>query len=147
MPDDASRCTRVETGPVLGFLRITLFGAGTWITLQQSRSWGKTQAEAIREYQSQGAFLAEDFAYMAAVGLRYYLPPALEYLRSSGDGDFVHGLMCSLHVQVRHRKPLPGDVVDMMKQAARYCDAHRDKFGLDPEEELFDDYVRTILRA
>src|SRR6266511_4509203 len=71
---------------------------------------GKTQAEAIREYQSQGAFLAEDFAYMAAVGLRYYLPPALEYLRSSGDGDFVHGLMCSLHVQVRHRKPLPGDV-------------------------------------
>jgi len=58
---------------------------------------GKNQAGAVREYRKRGSYLTEDFAYMAADGLRYYLPPALDYLREGPDGDydFCHGLMWS----------------------------------------------------
>src|SRR5262252_4657104 len=59
---------------------------------------GKTQSEARRMYPEGGYYLTEDFTYMAPAGLRYYLVPALDYLRSdesAGDCDFCNGLMCS----------------------------------------------------
>ena len=36
---------------------------------------GKSQDDALREFQDRGSLPTEDFAYMAADGLRYYLPP------------------------------------------------------------------------
>src|SRR5258708_272595 len=107
---------------------------------------GMSQAEARRMVAKNGSYLTEDFTYMAPPGLRYYLPPVLDYLRaeeSAGDGDFCHGLLSSLYCQVTLYHP-PPDVLSVIKEMATFCDAHRDKFGLAAEEELFDKYVRTI---
>lgn len=111
---------------------------------------GKTQAEARKMYPTGGLYLTEDFTYMAADGLRYYLPPALDYLRaaeSEHDWEFCHGLMCSLYCQVTASQPLPADVLALVKEIAIFCDGHRQKFGLEPDEELFDEYVRCIQGA
>jgi hypothetical protein len=108
---------------------------------------GKTQADARKLYPSGGLHLTEDFTYMASAGLSYYLPPAFDYLRddeSTHDWEFCHGLLCSLSCQfTSHRRPT-SDVVLLIKEIARYCDSHREKFGLEAQEDLFDGYLRTI---
>jgi len=111
---------------------------------------GKTQADARKMYPSGRGFSTEDFTYMALDGLRYYLPPAFDYLRdaeSAHDQEFCHGLLCSLSCQVRPRHRLAADVLLLIKDIAAYCDAHRAKFGLEGPEELFDEYVQEIRAA
>jgi hypothetical protein len=110
----------------------------------------KTQAEARKMYPTGGIHLTEDFTYMAVDGLRYYLPPALDYLRapeSEHDWEFCHGLMCSLYCQVTASPALPAEVLTLVKEIATFCDGHRQKFGLEAEEKLFDEYVRGIQAA
>jgi hypothetical protein len=104
---------------------------------------GKTQTEAFEMCGCNSA-VTEDFTYMAAAGLCYYLPPALAYLESDesdGDWDFASGLMCALSSQVAifgmRGKPLA-----LIRQIAEYCDSHRDKFSI--SDELFDDYLAKI---
>jgi hypothetical protein len=111
---------------------------------------GKSQADARTMFPTGGTYITEDFTYMAPEGLRYYLPPALDYLRaeeSSNDWEFCHGLMCSLYCQMTSSTQLPAGVVSLIKEIAIFCDAHRQKFCLEPEEELFDKYVQTIFAA
>src|SRR5690349_7515938 len=106
---------------------------------------GKTQAEARRMYPHGGLHITEDFTYMASDGLRYYLQPAFDYLRdeeSAHDWDFCRGLLGSLSCQARSSPALAADVLALMKEIATYCDSHREKFELDPQEELFDEYLR-----
>ena len=55
--------------------------------------------------------------------------------------------MTSLYVQFGVRRRPPLDVLELMREMALYCDAHREKFGLPAEEELFDDYVTKIVRT
>jgi hypothetical protein len=108
---------------------------------------GKTQADARKMYPSGGTYLTEDFTYMTSDGLRYYLPPALDYLRddeSAHDWEFCHGLMCSLSCHFGSRCRLAADVVVLVQEIARYCDSHREKFGLSSQEELFDQYLKSI---
>jgi len=110
---------------------------------------GKMQTEVVELY-ARGMAVTEYFAYMGAGGLRYYLPPARGYLqsdRAANNREFCHGLMCSLYVQAGNRRPLPADVVDIMKDIARYCDNNRAKFHLDDQEGLFDQCIKTILAA
>ena len=111
---------------------------------------GKNQSEARKMFPNGGTYITEDFTYMAPGGLRYYLPPAFEYLRaeeSTDDWEFCHGLMCSLYCQVRSSSPLPTDVLSLFKEISAFCDGHRQKFCLQPEEELFDKYVLGIREA
>lgn len=110
---------------------------------------GKTQAEARKMYPSGGLYLTEDFTYMAPGGLRYYLPPAFDYLRADAathDWEFCHGLMCSLSCHFIHGR-LDADIVTFIKEIAQYCDSHREKFDLDAQEDLFDGYLRKIFAA
>ena len=108
---------------------------------------GKTQADARKLYPSGGLHLTEDFTYMTCDGLRYYLPPAFDYLRDDESTHDCHGLLCSLSCQFGpHRSPA-SDVVLLIKEIARYCDSRREKFGLDAQEDLFDGYLRTIFAA
>jgi hypothetical protein len=111
---------------------------------------GKTQADARKMYPTGQGFSTEDFTYMTSDGLRYYLPPAFDYLRddeSAHDWEFCHGLFCSLSCQFGpHRSPA-SDVALLIKEIARYCDSHREKFGLDPQEDLFDGYLQKIFAA
>jgi len=75
---------------------------------------GKSQAEARRMFAKGGIPITEDFTYMAPAGLRYYLPPAFDYLRaeqSIDDWEFCHGLLCSLYCQATSKCPLPLDVI------------------------------------
>jgi hypothetical protein len=111
---------------------------------------GKSQADARAMFPTGGTYSTEDFAYMAPDGLRYYLTPALDYLRaedSSNDWEFCHGLLCSLYSQTTSSQPLPENVLSLVKEIATFCDAHRQKFCLEPKEELFDKYVQTIFAA
>jgi hypothetical protein len=111
---------------------------------------GKTQAEARRMYPSGGIHLTEDFTYMAAAGLRYYLSPAFDYLRdeeSTHDWEFCHGLLCSLSCHFGSGSRPATDVVQLIQEVARYCDSHREKFCLDAEEDLFDGYLQKIYSA
>jgi len=109
---------------------------------------GKTQEDARHMYAGGGLHLTEDFTYMASDGLRYYLPPAFDYLcdeESRDDWEFCHGLMCALSGQ-QLRKLAP-DVLALVKAIATYCDGHREKFELEAREDLFDGYLRKIFAA
>jgi hypothetical protein len=111
---------------------------------------GKTQADARRMYPHVGMYTTEDFTYMASDGLRYYLPPAFDYLRdeeSANNWEFCHGLLCSLSCQVYPPHRLAADVLQLIKEIATYCDANREKFLLDEREELFDEYLQKIRAA
>jgi hypothetical protein len=107
---------------------------------------GKTQEQAVDMCKSSA--VTEDFTYMASAGLCYYLPAAFRYLESeeaTHHWEFAHGLMCALSSQVSIFG-MRGEPVTMIKQIADYCDAHREKFGLGPED-LFDEYLQKIRSA
>ena len=107
---------------------------------------GKTQDDAQR--MCRNSAVTEDFTYMAPPGLLYYLPAALAYLESDesmGHWEFAHGLMCALSSQVGTFS-LGGEPLVLINQIADYCDKHREKFNLTPED-LFDGYLATIRSA
>ncbi|MEQ8791377.1 MAG: hypothetical protein RIC55_34260 [Pirellulaceae bacterium] len=107
----------------------------------------KTQDDARQMYLHGGMYITEDFTYMASAGLRYYLPPAFDYLRddeSADDWEFCHGLLCSLSCQADRPQRLAADVLLLMKEIASYCDAQREKFGVEAENDLFEKYIRKI---
>jgi len=107
---------------------------------------GKTQAEAKEMCRS--AAVTEDFTYMAAEGLCFYLPAALSYLESDeseGHFEFAHGLMCALSSQVGIFGKR-GEPLILIRRIADYCDTHREKFALG-SEDLFDEYLQTIRSA
>jgi hypothetical protein len=111
---------------------------------------GKTQADTRKMYPTGRGFSTEDFTYMASDGLRYYLPPAFDYLRdaeSAHDWEFCHGLLCSLSCHFGSGSRPAADVVQLIQEIARYCDSHREKFELDPQEDLFDGYLQKIFAA
>jgi len=107
---------------------------------------GKTADEAGQMFRGNSA-VTEDFTYMTAVGLCYYLPPALSYLQSDEEGnwEFAHGLMCALSSQVG-TFGLRGEPLVLIKAIAEYLDNHRDKFGL-TSRDLFDRYLKIIREA
>jgi hypothetical protein len=107
---------------------------------------GKTQTEAKEMCRSSA--VTEDFTYMAAAGLCYYLPAVLSYLESEeadGHWEFAHGLMCALSSQVGIFG-MRGEPLVLIKQIADYCDTHREKFALG-SGDLFDEYLQTIRSA
>jgi hypothetical protein len=107
---------------------------------------GKTQEEA--KEMCRNSAVTEDFTYMAPAGLLYYLPAALNYLESedsTGHWEFAHGLMCALSSQVG-LFGMRGEPLVLIRQIAEYCDKHREKFNLTPED-LFDGYLDTIRSA
>lgn len=104
---------------------------------------GKTQEEVVEVFPRNPD--TEDFTYMAAAGLCYYLPAALIYLESeasTGDWEFAHGLMCALSTQVGIFG-MRGEPLGLIKRVAEYCNCHRDKFDI-TAEDLFDQYLQTI---
>jgi len=108
---------------------------------------GETQEDA-REMCRGNSSVTEDFTYMAAPGLCYYLPAALSYLTSDDstkDWDFAHGLMCALSSQVSIFG-MRGEPLILINQVAEYCDMHREKFDL-TAEDLFDGYLQKIRNA
>jgi hypothetical protein len=110
---------------------------------------GKSKEEAINLMKSTGG-ISEDFAYMAATGLRFYLEAALEYLKSdevaTEEWDFPNGLLCSLMCQVKHfnvdRAALP-----LIREVAEYCKNNSDKLGLDETCSLYQGYITSIEEA
>ena len=107
---------------------------------------GKTQAEA--RAMSRNSAITEDFTYLAAEGLCYYLPAALGYLESeesAGCWDFAHGLMCALATQAGIFG-MRGEPLVFIRRIADYCDTHREKFALG-SEDLLDEYLQTIRQA
>ena len=77
-------------------------------------------------FQQRTPPVTEDFPYMTAAGLCYYLPAALAYLQSdsaTGDWDFAHGLMCSLSCQAGITG-VRGGVLTRIREIAEYVDCH-----------------------
>lgn len=111
---------------------------------------GLNQDDARRFYVGRMHFLAEDFMWMAPAGLRYYLPPVLEYLKSEEgkeDGDAAHGILCSLSTQIQLHSPLPPDIVALSQEICACVKQHCKRFRISPREELFREYISTIENA
>lgn len=108
---------------------------------------GKTKEEAMALCKHQS--VAENFAYMSSVGLKFYLEAAFDYLKSNDvideDWDFPRGLLFSLYCQVSSGQA-DESVMPLIKQVADYCKNNTDKLGLDENCELFQKYIRFIER-
>lgn len=111
--------------------------------------FGKTQREIREALPRNGMLVAEDFKYMAPAGLLYYLPPAYDYLRddeSRGKFEFCLFLIGALSNQVQSSR-LPSEVLALIKEIANFCEAQREKFGFEPDDDLFDEYILRIWYA
>ena len=110
---------------------------------------GKTKEEAIELMNSTGG-ISEDFAYMAAEGLRFYLEAALEYLKGDAvateEWDFPTGLLCSLMCQIEHFN-VDSSLLPLIKEVGEYCKHHTEKLDLDEGCELYQGYIKSIEEA
>jgi hypothetical protein len=112
---------------------------------------GLTQGEARVAMEVEGIALADDFAYMADAGLRYYLPAAFDYLQSEqskNNFEFCLYLLCSLRIVIRRNNPAPAqDVAALIHEIARYCSSCPEKFDSNPGAAWsFADMIDDILR-
>lgn len=108
---------------------------------------GKSHDEARDHYSGRGHFITENFMWMAPQGLRFYLPPFLDYLQSEDgrrDREAAYGILCSLSVQIEEHPRLPEDIVDTAKQICSYVKQHCKRFGIDPNDELYREYLKII---
>jgi hypothetical protein len=110
---------------------------------------GKTQEDVEKMFNKyHGGGYTEDFTYMTAAGLCYYLPPAFNYLKSESsneDWEMAHGLMCALSSSITCFG-MSGDPIPLIKEIAEYCAANKSKFNID-DSELFDGYLTDIRNA
>jgi hypothetical protein len=77
---------------------------------------GKEQAQARAMFR-EASNVADDFAWMTEAGLRYYIPPVLEYLESDESShacEFAHFLLCSLYIQAG-RMSVARDVLGLIR--------------------------------
>lgn len=107
-------------------------------------------AEEFRKRLTSGnhwsGWSTEDLMYMAHDGLRYYLPVLFDYLQSSeskDDWEVSHGLLCSLSFQITFDW-FPDDLRVLAVEIADYVDANREKFDIEPDDELIAEYFKTI---
>ena len=107
---------------------------------------GKTKKEAIEIMNTAGG-ISEDFTYMDAEGLRFYLEAALQYLKSDAvateEWGFPIGLLCSLTCQIEHGE-VERSVLPLIKEVGEYCKLHTEKLDLDEGSELYQSYIKSI---
>ncbi len=111
---------------------------------------GLTQDDARQLFPGRMHYLTEDFMWMAAAGLAYYLPPVLEYLKSdegNHDWDAAHGILCSLATQIELSSRLPCEVTALAKEICAYMKEGCERYGISSDDELFSGYVATIENA
>jgi len=110
---------------------------------------GKTKEDAIELMKSTGG-ISEDFTYMAAIGLRFYLEAALEYLKGDDVADeewgFPTGLLCSLMCQVKYCN-VDSSVLPLIREVAEYCKNNTQKLDLDETCALYRGYIASIEEA
>lgn len=111
---------------------------------------GKTQAEARKMFEARRGFSTEDFMWMALEGLRYYIVPVEQYLRSyssRGALEFCHGLLSSLAFRVE-RGEIPPDLLRQIRRIADQIDMQRAKYDPVPlEDDILSEYIQTIRTA
>jgi hypothetical protein len=94
---------------------------------------GKTRDEAIRMFEQRAeANTADFYLFMSPVGLAYYLPAALAYLKSpasEGDDGFFDWIITALSVRCETDEHLPTEIRQMIHDIADYLKAHLKKFG------------------
>ncbi|HEY3965534.1 MAG TPA: hypothetical protein VGM05_13340 [Planctomycetaceae bacterium] len=112
---------------------------------------GKTADEAYDMYRSDDFVPGglEAFSYLSVRGLEYYLPPAIRYIESidsSGNNEFVSGLLSALSDQMFHEpirkcwsprippNPLPPHIVDSIRRLAEYVRLNLKKFEMKESE-------------
>src|SRR4051794_30033503 len=91
---------------------------------------GRSADEVYEMFRSTGFLYAEDFMWMAATGLMYYLAPAFRYIESpesDGDWEFVTGVVNSLGFQIKHYGAGP-ELADLTRLVANYVRGNLGKF-------------------
>jgi hypothetical protein len=110
---------------------------------------GRTKEDAIELMKKNGGS-SEDFSYMSATGLRFYLEAALDYLKGDEVAnevwDFPTGLLCSLMCQVKYSN-VDASVLPLIKEVGEYCKNHTAKLDLDDDCPLFQGYIKSIEEA
>lgn len=108
---------------------------------------GKSQEEARALYEARPYDITEYFMWMTPEGLRFYLPPFLDYLQSEAgkrSWEAASGILCSLSIQIEQHPQLPQDVLSLAKQICAYVKQNCKRFGIDPHDELYRECLKTI---
>lgn len=82
---------------------------------------------------------AEDFMWMAPVGVAYYLEPAIEYLQSDaadGDWEFCTYLPGGLVFHLTESNDLENSVRVRIKELADYIRSNSAKFRIEPDDPV-----------
>jgi hypothetical protein len=107
-------------------------------TYEGDASWlkknfaGKTRAEAIRMFEQRAAAnIADDYLWMSHIGLAYYLPAALSYLKSptsEGDDGFLDWITTALSVRCENDDQLPAEIRQVIRDIADHLKGQLHKF-------------------
>jgi hypothetical protein len=93
---------------------------------------GKTRAQAIRMFELRAAAnIADDYLWMSHIGLAYYLPAALSYLKSptsERDDGFLDWITTALSVRCETDDHLPAEIRKVIGDIADYLKGHLQKF-------------------
>ena len=93
---------------------------------------GKTRAEAIHMFEQRSAAnIADDYLWMSHIGLAYYLPAALSYLKSptsEGDDGFLDWITTALSVRCETDDHLPTEIRQVIRDIADYLKGQLHKF-------------------
>jgi hypothetical protein len=111
---------------------------------------GKSQEEARDFYTGRGHYITEDFSYMTIEGLRYYLPPFLDYLKTDdAKHEFLagYGVVSGLAHRIESESSFPQDVLEVAKQIAAYVKQHCKRFNISPYDEQFQHNLKVIQGA
>ena len=114
---------------------------------------GKSQEEARAFYPGRTHYITEDFMWMTPIGLSYYLPPFLDYLKSEDAvedakedvfGAGAGSVLGTLARLIEDGTPLPNDLLCVAKEICAYVKQHCKRFGMSPHDESYQEYVKII---
>lgn len=91
--------------------------------------------------------------WMTPVGLSYYLPPFLDYLKSEDAvkdakedvfGAGAGSVLGTLARLIEEGSPLPNDLLSVAKEICAYIKQHCKRFGIYPHDEWYQECVKSI---
>jgi len=111
---------------------------------------GKSQEEARTFYPGRMHYITENFMWMTPVGLCYYLPPFLDYLKSEDAvkdarwdvfGAGAGSVLDTLARLIEEDPPLRNDFLCLAKEICAYIKQHCKRFGISPHDGWYRQWV------
>ncbi|MHC5114005.1 MAG: hypothetical protein ACYTGP_06205 [Planctomycetota bacterium] len=97
---------------------------------------GKSLEQAEALFRENSIYYQEDLLFMGPIAFRYYVPAAVNYIRSDaarGDSDMVSCLASILEHRLRYESVELAPVASSLTAACHYVVEHYGRFDLDAE--------------